>query len=146
MRTLRNIPHNPAGNARGQALVELAFLLPVILLILIGSIEFGRAFYYKVRAINAAREAARLLVVTPSLTNANKDAISGLVAIRTNYGLVNLQIGSPANPTTLANSPAVTGDSISAIAFKGFSSIVPNFPPFNQLPNRITGSATMRYE
>jgi len=146
MKPMHDIPLIPTKNTRGQALVEMALLLPVILLILIGSIEFGRAFYYKVRTINAAREAARLLVVTPSLTNANKDTVTGLVAIRTNYGLINLQVGSPANPTSLANSPAVTGDSVSTIAFKSFSTIAPNFPPFNQLPNRITGSATMRYE
>lgn len=146
MKTRRHIPTLQSWNIRGQALIELALLLPVLLLLIVGSIEFGRAFYYKVRTVNAAREAARVLVVTQSLTNANKDSVSGVTAIRTSYGLIDLQIGNPGNPTTLANSPAKTGDSISTKAFKSFSTIAPNFPPFNQLPNRITGSATMRYE
>lgn len=132
---------------QGQALVEMALVLPFLLLLVVGIIEFGRAFYYKQQAINAARETVRLLVVTPTLTNANKDTVAGVSTIKTNFGLSDLKIGSsPSNETTLVNSPAVKGDPIYAKASKAFVTITPNFPPFNQIPSNITGTATMRYE
>lgn len=45
---------------RAQALVELAFILPALLLMLLGMIDLGRAFVFGVAVQNGAREAARL--------------------------------------------------------------------------------------
>lgn len=45
--------------AIGQALVEFALLLPILLLLVLGVIEFGRIFLLYTEASNAAREAAR---------------------------------------------------------------------------------------
>lgn len=50
---------------RGQGLVEFALLLPVLLLILLGTIEFGRIFFIYVNIANAAREGARYGMVNP---------------------------------------------------------------------------------
>src|SRR5687767_15882149 len=54
---------------RGQALVELALVLPICLWILLGIIDFGRAYYTYIAATNAAREGARWWVANPSATN-----------------------------------------------------------------------------
>jgi Flp pilus assembly protein TadG len=45
---------------RGQALVELALILPIMLLLLLGMIDFGRAYLAGVALQGAAREGARL--------------------------------------------------------------------------------------
>jgi len=45
---------------RGQTLVELALVLPVLVLILFGILEFGRIFHSYIVITNAAREGARL--------------------------------------------------------------------------------------
>ncbi|EKD59124.1 MAG: Flp pilus assembly TadE-like protein [uncultured bacterium] len=45
-------------------MVELALLLPLLLLIVFGITEFGRAFYIKNALTNAAREGARRASVT----------------------------------------------------------------------------------
>ena len=50
-------------NNRGQALVEFALLLPLVMLVLIGIVEFGRAWQAKQTLTDAAREGARLAVV-----------------------------------------------------------------------------------
>lgn len=52
----------PARRARdeGQALVEFALLLPVFLLILMGSIEFGSAIDHRTAMAYAVREGARV--------------------------------------------------------------------------------------
>jgi Flp pilus assembly protein TadG len=48
---------------RGTALIEMAFTLPLLLLISMGIIEFGRAFQTWQILTNAAREGARVAVL-----------------------------------------------------------------------------------
>ena len=54
---------------RGTAMIEMAFTLPLLLLISIGIIEFGRAFQTWQVVTNAAREGARVAVL-PGYTDA----------------------------------------------------------------------------
>ncbi len=51
--------HGPGGD-RGAAAVEFALLLPVLLLIVFGLIDFGRALNAQITLTQAAREGARL--------------------------------------------------------------------------------------
>ncbi|MFZ5898721.1 MAG: TadE/TadG family type IV pilus assembly protein [Bacillota bacterium] len=44
----------------GQSLVEFALILPLLILLLFGTIEFGRVFSSSLVLTNAAREGARL--------------------------------------------------------------------------------------
>jgi Flp pilus assembly protein TadG len=66
-------PRFSYGNKRGQALAETALLFPLLMLLMLGSADLGRLFFYGVEVTNAAREAARQGVVyDPSLgTNPN---------------------------------------------------------------------------
>lgn len=50
----------------GQALVELALVLPFLTLLLLGAADLGRAFYLKTEITGAARAGMRLGVVGPS--------------------------------------------------------------------------------
>jgi Flp pilus assembly protein TadG len=54
---------------RGQATVEFALILPVFLLILAGSIEFGRTFWSYGLLLQAAQEGARQGAVLGSATS-----------------------------------------------------------------------------
>jgi Flp pilus assembly protein TadG len=47
----------------GAAAVEFALLLPLLVLLLFGLIQFGIAFNTRIQATNAAREGARMAVV-----------------------------------------------------------------------------------
>ncbi|HLG51271.1 MAG TPA: TadE family protein, partial [Chloroflexota bacterium] len=53
------MPHQPvkhaAGHGRGQALVELALILPVLVLLAMGTLDLGRAFGAYLSMANAAR-------------------------------------------------------------------------------------------
>lgn len=65
------------GNREGQAMVEMALVLPVLILIVFGIVEFGRVFNSYLVVTNAAREAARLGVVGATdteIVNRVKDA------------------------------------------------------------------------
>jgi len=48
---------------RGQSLVEIALLLPLLILVLMALFDFGRAIYAFNTVSNAARDGARLAIV-----------------------------------------------------------------------------------
>ena len=52
----------------GQSLLETALTLPLILLIAVGTLEFGRAFQTWEVVTNAAREGARVAILPTSTT------------------------------------------------------------------------------
>lgn len=55
----------PAKARRGAAIVEFALILPLMLLLLAGIFEFGRAFWYYDALVKATRDAAREMSVAP---------------------------------------------------------------------------------
>ncbi|MCG7344135.1 pilus assembly protein [Sporosarcina sp. ACRSL] len=48
---------------RGQALVEAAFIIPILLILLFGITDFGRVFHAYLTLDHAGREAARVATV-----------------------------------------------------------------------------------
>jgi TadE-like protein len=62
-------------NEKGQSLVEYAFVLPLLLLLIFGIVDFGRYFHAALTVDHAGREAARAAsvgkidVVTVALQN-----------------------------------------------------------------------------
>ncbi len=56
---------------KGQAMVEMALVLPILLLLLCGILDFGWLFYNQLSLNNAAREGARYAVVNTE--NADRD-------------------------------------------------------------------------
>ncbi len=68
---------------RGQSLLEFAITLPLLLLLAVGTIEFGRAFYQYNTLSKAVREAARYMASKPynstERTNAARIAVYGNV-------------------------------------------------------------------
>src|SRR5450759_2456703 len=78
--------------SRGQSLVEFALVLPLLLLILLGIIQFGFIFNTQVTITNAAREGARAATIYP-------------------YSLAGSQSGPPAcNTTTKATNDGCRND------------------------------------
>ncbi|MBI3977967.1 MAG: pilus assembly protein [Chloroflexi bacterium] len=74
------------AGGRGQALVELALVAPVLLLMLAGALDLGRIFYYQIAITNAARVGAGYAIFSPSdltgiqyrvLTEASTLSLSG---------------------------------------------------------------------
>jgi Flp pilus assembly protein TadG len=81
----------------GQALVEFALVLPVLMLLVMGIIDFGFAFNQWNTAQNAAREGARIAAVSTSeATIKNRAKVTG--------GTINLL---PTDVTISCNRPSV---------------------------------------
>ena len=64
---------------RGAAAVEMAIVLPLLLLVIGGLVDFGRAFYLNSVITNASREGARMLAMnyTPAEANTRVTAALG---------------------------------------------------------------------
>lgn len=58
-RSFNLITRKTQPGKQGQSLVEFALLLPVLVLILVGVFDLGRAFHALITISNAGREAAR---------------------------------------------------------------------------------------
>jgi len=69
--------------SKGQGLVEFALLLPILVLIVFGVLELGRAFFAFIAISNAAREGARVFTFRPDVTT-----------VANIYTAVNTEIGS----------------------------------------------------
>lgn len=60
MRIVQKSCHRRRHEDEGAAAVEFALILPLLLLVLFGLIDFGRAFHAQISMTQAAREGARL--------------------------------------------------------------------------------------
>ena len=54
------------SRSRGQALVELALVTPVLMVLLLGAVDLGRLFYAQITVTNAAREGAMMAAKEPT--------------------------------------------------------------------------------
>ena len=81
---------------RGAAMIELALILPILVMLLVGIIDFGRAYSAQVSITGAAREGARTLALGgPSIDVIN--AVNGAKGSASVISIV--QTACPANST-----------------------------------------------
>jgi Flp pilus assembly protein TadG len=71
----------PPRRARGQGLVEFALVVPIVLLIIFGIIDFGRAIYAYNTIDNSARTAGRVAIVSQTASSIQTAAINQAVAL-----------------------------------------------------------------
>lgn len=90
------------GRRRGQALVELAIALPILLLLVLGVVEFARAWNIKQAITDAAREGARIAAVFNETTTQAQveDAVEQSIS-HAGFDPSVAVIDSPADPTAL---------------------------------------------
>lgn len=68
------ITRNDLKKDNGQALVEFALIVPILLFLIVAVIDFGWLFMAQIRVTNAAREAARYYAVHKD-TGSTKDLV-----------------------------------------------------------------------
>ncbi|MBK5097521.1 MAG: pilus assembly protein [Gemmatimonadetes bacterium] len=109
----------------GQALVELALALPLLLLILVGIFEFARAYGIKQSLVNGAREGARVAVVQSPFDSAAVDSIVRYYLSSNNVAVDSLHfVANQADGTVVALGAANTGDAISVSVFSHYDFIL----------------------
>jgi len=130
-------------NERGAVAAEFALLLPVILLILFGTIEFGMIMYSRELITNASREGARAGIIQVS----PKPTTGAITTIVTNY-----LTGTGINPTAVTI--AVTGAgganpaTLTVTATYQYPWLIPYIPTVLGFPSPLplTGRTIMRHE
>jgi len=93
----------PKNGQRSQALIEFALISPVLLLLLFGIIDIGRAVFYYDTLSHAAREGARTAVQASTRLPTNADVLTTVTT-----QLVGMQVTEPCpqGPVTSATPPA----------------------------------------
>jgi Flp pilus assembly protein TadG len=66
-------------NQRGAALLETAITIPIVLLVCVGIFEFGRAYQTQQVLVNAAREGARISIITGNTDQQVTDAVRNYI-------------------------------------------------------------------
>lgn len=80
---------------RGQAVVELALLVPVLFLILVGMLEFGRFTVTYLAVQHAAREGARLAITGAADAEIEALALAMLADLRTGTQDAQIEVQPP---------------------------------------------------
>jgi Flp pilus assembly pilin Flp len=122
----------------GAAAVEFALLLPLIVLLLFGIIEFGLAFNTRIQATNAAREGARMAIVGIGNWGNIGGGTSFWQAVQQDAGLADIENCVLSTEDVVGGTLTVTFDYPLDLAIP----FMPN-PPSWQTG---TASATMRIE
>lgn len=100
-RSSRSVPQD-----RGAAAVEFALLLPLLLLLVFGIIDFGRALNAQITLTQAAREGARLAALgEPNVVSSTQAAATGL---------------SPVS-VTVTSCPAGAGAGVNAVVHASYT-------------------------
>lgn len=126
---------------KGVSAVEFGLILPLLLIILLGVIDYGWVFFVRLNMINAAREGARVGVTKGTEDDANpvyfqpaKDAAEQYLASAGLSAAVTVDPPTPHDTNDDSVRVVVTVDPFTPLV---------GFVP---VPNRMTASAEMRWE
>lgn len=131
---------------RGQSMVELALIMPLVLVLLFAIVDFGRAYSAWVTITNAAREGARYAITDPTNTNAITNRTLSTAGSYGSDGNLGVSVSCP--------SGCVSGKSVVVQTTYNLSLITPLvalvklIPGTNSVPSTftLTSSADMRIE
>mgnify|MGYP000518933373 CR=1 FL=1 len=128
---------------RGNAVLETALVLPILLALSFGLVEFGYFFYVKHNFQGAAREGARV-AITPSATNT--DVTSAIQAALTPAGLHDCGYTVTLNPADV--SAVATGSNITVTVSCAWGTVGSGFRPLALIgaSKNVSGVAVMRKE
>ena len=134
-------------SSRGAAMVEFAIVLPVLLLMVFGIVDFGRALYTLNNLTAAVREGARLASTQISPDPTTSGSMSAVSTAVTNYVVA---FGGNAGAPTVSETFSGTPPNMQSITVQ-----ITNYPftPITPLANLIglgtiqmSPSATFRWE
>jgi PKD repeat protein len=142
----------PAPRASGQALTEFALIVPVMLLLLLMAVDFGRLFFSYIQISNAAREGAAYAAQQPTddvtiadyvdaETNSQRQAGEGALAVTVTCA------DTAGSTIACSDAPggAGRGNTVTVAVNEGFSFLTPLVNNFfgGALPIRATATAAV---
>ena len=94
-------------NEKGQSLVEFALVMPILMLILLGIIEFGWLYNAKITMTSAAREGARVYAIKGNLTDVDTLVTAAVTKATSNLAVIGLNAVCTKPVTSLPGNPSV---------------------------------------
>ncbi len=129
---------------RGSELVEFALIMPLLLLVVFGIVDFGLLIFDKAVVTNAAREAARAgIVFAPE-----RLTIPEIQAVARQYCETNLvTFGTPGAPNVaVTGAGGASGSELTVVVSYTYTwGIIPSFMPLGSGLN-LTARSIMRME
>lgn len=119
----------PHGRRRGQALVEFALLALILVLMLAGAVDFGRAFSAWIAMGNMARAGAQYGTIVPLVDPSSSDGIS-VSEIQADMVAAALT----EQPSIFGSIPTVSAEWITGSACLARVTVTYNFEPLLQIP------------
>ncbi|AUZ87715.1 pilus assembly protein TadE [Arthrobacter agilis] len=95
-----------SGSERGSVAVEMAILLPVLILLLIGTMEFGRALNTQAVLNQAARESVRVVAISGNTAAGSAKAVASAPTLNPALGPANITIENCASSASTTNPSA----------------------------------------
>lgn len=101
MTRVRILQQRALRQERGAQAVEFALVVPLLLLLLVGIIEFGRILNVHISVSGAAREGARVMAIQNDAAAATDATIAAAPALALSPGHVAVGACSPGDPVTV---------------------------------------------
>ena len=137
---------NTIRNQRGAALVEFAIVLPLLLVLVFGMIEFSIMFYDQAVITNASREGARTGIVYAFPDRISTGDITNTVGNYCNGRLITFG-GSSQASTNVSGQCANAGDAITvAVNYQYNFLVLPNLIQTLTGPINLSAVTVMRCE
>lgn len=129
MQNKRKFDQQKWKHLQGQSLLEMALIIPILLVLIIGALEFGRLFFTKIVITNAAREGAYFLSIHPSDDDSGKDAAKAEAA---NSGIPDVTVDITHKTDSILVSVETQVPNILILGFLGndFTITGTNYPEF----------------
>jgi Flp pilus assembly protein TadG len=109
------------NNERGAAAVEFAILLPLLLMLVLGTIEFGRAYNAQITLTNAARDGVRYMAIANDPVGAKDKAMKAAASVST---------AIPSSDVKLSTTTCSTGNQVTLTITYNLSTITGIAGPF----------------
>ena len=126
-----------AAPRSGTAVVEMAMVLPLFFILIMGIVEFGRAMMCMQVLTNAAREGARACAVSPLTTAEVKQICEDYAE---GSGVAGVSVTVSPDPTTV-----IRGEPVVVTVFVDFADVA-FMPPFYTKNTVLSSKSTMRKE
>lgn len=101
---------------QGAVAVEFALLLPVLLLLVLGVMEFGRAYNTQISLTHASREGVRVMAISNNTAAAKTAARNAAVSLNPSLTNANITVGSCAPGTQVTMTINYTLNTLTGIA------------------------------
>lgn len=142
MRTAKNPSTGACRHRRGASAVELAVILPLLMTIVLGTVDFGRFAYNYIAVANAARAGASYAIMNnysasslAAWRTAVKEAARDEMKLQTGYSASNLTVS---DPVVTKDPPPSNLRRVRVTASYTFTTLVNWNWPLLSIPNSIS--------